>query len=402
MHNLVCEACWTTIFDTEAIQKFLGRESYDFCYTSTWAQILQSAESACNWCAFLASVLPSPDTPHWPSTWTPTTELSVILEQADGAENTTPQGLNQCQIDFGTEGSLRDWHVELDLFVDDIDDSGGIVTARPLQTRLGSAEAYSQISQWLDQCKKHIDCAEVSLCANLPSRLIEVAPANSPGVPRLRSTAGMKDLYLALSYCWGPHQSYVLTTKNIDLFMRELDVDMLPQTILDAIEVTKNLGFKYLWVDALCIMQDSAEAVAQYDMNQELAIMDQVFKNADMTIVAACVPSVTDGFLKDRAESGQRCFDIPCRLGPKRLFVAHIKEHIMYDEYSEPINTRAWTFQEQLLSPRLLIYASHTLRTYVSVLLLPVCEYWGHTPCFSIHNFLFSISFLFFGWKVDS
>jgi len=44
------------------------------------------------------------------------------------------------------------------------------------------------------------------------------------------------------------------------------------------------------------------------------------------------------------------------------LFVAHIREHVMYDDKHEPINDRAWTFQEQLLSPRLLIYASHTLQ----------------------------------------
>ena len=361
MQSLVCEACWTDVFDTEAIQKFWVQESCDFRYTTTWAQIVQSAQSACNWCAFLESILPSPNTLQWCKNWTTTTDLLVILEKTELKENVSPQGLNHCQIDFCSEGLSRDWHDELELFVDDTD-SAGTITARPLQSRVNSAEAFSQIAQWLQNCNKHKNCGGVSLYTNLPSKVIEVAPVGSPGVPRLRSTTGLKGSYLALSYCWGGGQSYVLTTNNIEVLMRELEVKKLPQTILDAIEVTKTLGFKYLWVDALCIMQDSAEAAAQHDMNQELASMDQVYKNATMTIVAACVPSVTDGFLKDRPGSGQGCFDIPCRLGPKHFFAVHIQEHMLYDDYCEPINTRAWAFQEQLLSPRLLLYASHTLQ----------------------------------------
>ena len=362
MQSLVCEACWTEVFDTEAIQKFWAQETSDFCYTITWARIFQSAKSGCNWCALLASTLPSPDTSQWPSTWTPTTDLLVMLAQAYLMEDCSPQGLNLCQIDFCSEASSRPWHIELHLFVDDTDTSAGIVTARPLQSKLDSAEAYSQIKQWLDQCKHHVDCGGMPMYASLPSRVIEVAPADSRGVPRLRNTTGMNGLYLTLSYCWGCDQSYVLTTKNLDVLVAELEVRMLPQTILDAIEVTKALGFEYLWVDALCIIQDSAEAAARDDMSRELTNMDQIYKNATMTIVAACAPSVKDGFLKDRPSSGQSQFDVPCRLGPNQFFVVHTQEHIMYHDEREPINIRAWTFQEQLLSPRLLIYASHTLQ----------------------------------------
>ena len=362
MQSLVCETCWTEVFDTEAIQKFWAQETSDFCYTTTWTRIFTSANSGCNWCAFLASTLPSPDTPQWPSNWTPTTDLLVMLEQAYLMEDCGPQGLNLCQIDFSSEAPSRDWHIELDLFVDDTDTSAGIVTARPLQSKVDSAEAYSQIKKWLDHCKHHVECGEMPMYASLPSRVIEVAPAGSLGVPRLRNTTGMTGLYLALSYCWGSDQSYVLTTNNIDVLMAGLEVRMLPQTILDAIEVTKALGFEYLWVDALCIMQDVAKAAAREDMNQELANMDQVYKNATMIIVAACAPSVKDGFLKDRPGSGQSRFDVPIRLSPNQFFVVHTEEHIVYDDKSEPVNQRAWTLQEQLLSPRLLIYASHTLQ----------------------------------------
>ncbi len=362
MSSFVCEVCWTEVFNTEAIQKFWVQESLYFCYSATWAQISQSAENACNWCSFLTSVLPSPETFEWPSTWNPMTALSVSLEKAYLTSNTSPQGLNHCQIDFSSDGSSRDWHAEVDLFVDDTDESAGIVTAQPLQPKVNSAQAFSQTREWLDQCKNHTSCGRMPSCTNLPSRVIEVAPADSLGVPCIRSTKGLKGAYLALSYCWGGNQSYVLTMKNLGSLWQGLEMKRLPRTILDAIEVTKSLGFKYLWVDALCIMQDSVEADAQSDMNEELATMNQVYKNAIMTIVAACAPSIVDGFLRDRPCSEQESFNIPCRRGPEQFFVVHIQEHRMYDDMREPINARAWTFQEQLLSPRLLIYASHTLQ----------------------------------------
>ena len=361
MQALVCEACWTNIFDTEGIQKFWSRETY-FSYNTTWARIKQSAAKGCNWCGFLSSVLPSPETRGWPNVWTITTDLTVVLDEADLVQNVNPSGLNLCQIDFCSEGSSCDWHVELDLSVDDVDGSAGSVTARPLQSVVNSPSAYSQVKQWLEQCKDHTECDKVPKVVNLPSRVIEVAPAGSSDKTRLRSTTGLKGSYLALSYCWGTDQTYVLTTQNLEMLSRELELYMLPQTILDAIEVAQNLGFKYLWVDALCIMQDTAETAARDDMERELAIMDQIYRNATMTNVAACAPAVTSGFLKDRPGPGQSRFDIPCRHGPEKFVIVHIQEHLMYDDKKEPVNARAWTFQEELISPRLLIYASHTLQ----------------------------------------
>ena len=380
IEGLVCKACWTEVFNTQAIQGFWAQTKFDFCYTTTWARIKQSAEDGCSWCGFLESVLPCPDTPDWPDTWTPAMELMVSLDEAYVVENSHPLGLNLCQLDFSPDGSSRDWHVELNLCVDDPQSATGTITARPLQTRLRSIEAYTEIKQWLDQCRTHKKCSDVLPLTNLPTRVIEVAPADSTNDPPcLRSTTGLKGSYLALSYCWGSNQNYVLTSKNIKKLMQGMEVRMLPQTILDAIEVTKQLGFQYLWVDALCIMQDFAEEAARHDMKRELATMDQVYKGATITIVAACSPSVMHGFLRDRPESGQTSFDIPCRLDSEQFSVVHVQENVVHNDESEPTNARAWTFQEALLSPRLLIFASHTLQWQCRTL---TCNFGGsyHSP----------------------
>ena len=77
----------------------------------------------------------------------PTSDLSVSLDETHTIDNASPQVLNQCQIDFGLEDSPRDWHVELDLFVDDFESSAGIVTEKPLQPKVNSAKAQLQIMQ---------------------------------------------------------------------------------------------------------------------------------------------------------------------------------------------------------------------------------------------------------------
>jgi hypothetical protein len=49
-------------------------------------------------------------------------------------------------------------------------------------------------------------------------------------------------------------------------------------------------------------------------------------------------------------------------LSQDKFSIISIQEHEQYDDLKEPVNKRAWTLQEQLLSPRLLTYASHTLQ----------------------------------------
>ena len=73
-----------------------------------------------------------------------------------------------------------------------------------------------------------------------------MAPADHPETPRLIETQGMDGQYLTLPYCWGSRQEYVLIEDNLRSCLQILDVSKLSRTILDAIEVTKSLRFRYL------------------------------------------------------------------------------------------------------------------------------------------------------------
>ena len=117
----------------------------------------------------------------------------------------------------------------------------------------------------------------------------------------------------------------------------------LPRTIVDAIRVTLNLGIQYLWVNSLCIPQDDADELAR-----QLGVMDLVFSNAELVIVAAA------GCDADHGLSG---VSIP-RTQPLEL----IDGDVFLTLPQEPMatigesiwNTRAWTFQEFICTRKML------------------------------------------------
>ncbi|KAK5652099.1 hypothetical protein OQA88_10877 [Cercophora sp. LCS_1] len=138
-----------------------------------------------------------------------------------------------------------------------------------------------------------------------------------------------------------------------------INIADLPKTLQDAVFVTRKLGMRYLWVDALCITQDSKE-----DMEKELETMGQTYRYATTTISAACATSVQQGFLHQREPKPSMYprLTLPYRAWSDGPSVGvTLQEENQYDPRTEPINSRAWTLQERLLSPRLPIYGTREL-----------------------------------------
>lgn len=160
---------------------------------------------------------------------------------------------------------------------------------------------------------------------------------------------------MALSYVWGEDQPHKTRRNNVDIYVRQgIDVQLIPQTIRDAILSTKRLGLRYLWVDAFCILQDSRE-----DKVNEIARMRSIFRDAYVTVTAASAQKVSEGFLQDRpAPTPPIRLPFRCSDGP----IGSMLLRKGAGEPSEPVNTRAWCLEERLLTPRALIYASHTLQ----------------------------------------
>jgi hypothetical protein len=97
------------------------------------------------------------------------------------------------------------------------------------------------------------DCQPLSVM----DKSFEEMPAWTPFTVARDTTTEMQ--YIALSYCWGTAQHFTTTSANLARMKERIHWDELPQTIKDAVTITRALGIQYLWVDALCIIQDSQE-----------------------------------------------------------------------------------------------------------------------------------------------
>ncbi|KAM0235598.1 hypothetical protein ACHAP5_009651 [Fusarium lateritium] len=195
----------------------------------------------------------------------------------------------------------------------------------------------------------------------MPSRLIHV---RNPccNTLCLEDTKGPQIVsYAALSYCWGDAGKNKFKTEKETLASREQGFDLfqLPETLQDAVKVTRTLGLDYLWVDALCIVQD-----CEADKNKEISKMGQIYHNATIVISAAKASHADQGFLHERdlASCYLSTWAIPWyevdNEGTRFEDIAFCAEGDIRRVRLEPIDLRAWTLQEDKLANRVLRFGS--------------------------------------------
>lgn len=215
--------------------------------------------------------------------------------------------------------------------------------------------------------------AEHSSGTFLPTRLLDLSPvpAHTTGCIRLVDSIYLEKSvrYAALSYCWGDVKPAIITTKaNLDSHRQDIELSALPQCLRDAVTVARGLETRYLWIDALCIIQGDGD-----DWARESATMCQLFQNAYVTIAAASSESFDEGFLTRRPFEA---FDmnISSALNPQAMgkFVLSTiseldgwKRKVRYqlpaDLRTCKWDTRGWVWQEQQLSKRLLVFGKQML-----------------------------------------
>jgi hypothetical protein len=161
------------------------------------------------------------------------------------------------------------------------DPAARYILNRPPVSEIASESSLAAARVWLETChREHTKCSKDK--GVLPTRVLDVGTMSGNEKLRLRASAGEKGRYVALSYCWGSKKFVTLNQATLAAFEAEIDITTLPKTIHDAIQVTRSLGIPYLWVDSLCIVQDSPE-----DMEKELSKMSEIYMKASVTLSAA-------------------------------------------------------------------------------------------------------------------
>jgi hypothetical protein len=234
--------------------------------------------------------------------------------------------------------------------------------------RRGNIQA--RVKSWIDLCqdkhrgpcltpRDHVSRRFQEMLSHSYFGVIDVLNMQLTELPAHRASRGSRRMpqYVALSYVWGDSgdtHAYKTVLENAMQHRMHGGLDRvfhsLPKVIQDAIDLVRRLGFQYLWIDALCIIQDSARSWKLNAYN-----MDLIYGNAVFTICAADGPGASTGLLAMDEYTGTGSKDqlIADCTEDVRLVVSRPPE--MYIKSSK-WNTRAWTFQERLLSRRCLIF----------------------------------------------
>ncbi|KAL4731966.1 hypothetical protein ACLX1H_000966 [Fusarium chlamydosporum] len=183
----------------------------------------------------------------------------------------------------------------------------------------------------------------------------------------------VKHDYLILSYCWGDGNGPARTTQtNLEQRLQSgIVVNTLPQTVRDAIYLTRAVGVQYLWVDAICIIQSDKPTDPNEDWEAEALKMGAYYSKSLCCIYASHAYNSSTGFIfKNRRGFPWRPIYLQ-KPGSARRFVPRpdtgvividVLKHPFYDQLDQlPIMKRAWCLQEWLLPIRKLHWTGESL-----------------------------------------
>ncbi|KAH9205888.1 heterokaryon incompatibility protein-domain-containing protein, partial [Leptodontidium sp. 2 PMI_412] len=165
-----------------------------------------------------------------------------------------------------------------------------------------------------------------------PTRVLDLGSNNSrlTAPIRLRITDfGEKGDYFTLSYRWGARPWFTTTRETLTTHCQRIDLNDMPKIFGDAVMVARRMSVQYLWIDALCILQDDLS-----DWSQESAQMGEIYQNSLCTLAIHHPSSNTEGFLSSA-----------------------LKEPQIVEVNLRPASQRGWVLQERFLSMRILHFA---------------------------------------------
>lgn len=231
-----------------------------------------------------------------------------------------------------------------------------------------SATSFAVARSWYQRCLNHATCRNWRQESRfLPTRLLQIWTPDNQSTDLSAKICETKDLptstpYATLSHCWGKGVIFKLLQNNLQELSQAIPIGKLPKVFQDAIRVSYELGISYLWIDSLCIMQDSKE-----DWIYEAKRMGDVYANGEFNIAATGYEDGLSGLFGER--KALSLVHIPmrmqCELVNEKyetqgvfegIYVTVRSDEFRHNVVFSPLNDRAWVAQERVLSPAILHY----------------------------------------------
>lgn len=191
------------------------------------------------------------------------------------------------------------WRVRRDLF-----------PLRPIPDNTGDRRVLDIAKIWLENCEADHNCETLRTQNTLdpewhPKRLIDITDASLPRLLELHSELPRRPYrYATLSHCWGSNPDFItLTTDNLAQFRRGFAINTLPKSFRDAIMVCSHLDIRYIWIDSLCILQNSHP-----DWLLHAAEMSSVYQNCHLNLSLDVAENPKQGaFMRRNTDVLQDC-----------------------------------------------------------------------------------------------
>lgn len=231
----------------------------------------------------------------------------------------------------------------------------------------GSDGALQLAAFWTRTCiadhKKCRPSVDVNAVSFVPTRLLDV----SNGAIRLIESKdeigqSLNREFIALSHCWGLVPIIRTLTSNYEDHCKSIAPEKLSKTFREAIHTTRKLGYWFIWIDSLCIKQDD-----DADWSAEAATMCDVYQCAVLTIAAAHASGGDMGCFEER----DGLLQLPFYIELPRACTSVLPTRIQFTSYGRvrdmgggdpALYGRAWVLQEQILSPRMLIFDGQQIK----------------------------------------
>ncbi|KAH0534062.1 hypothetical protein FGG08_007341 [Glutinoglossum americanum] len=224
-----------------------------------------------------------------------------------------------------------------------------------------SSRALRWTREMLQKCAlDHRECLHRYEDALLPTMVLDLgtsAPALEQDLKLYRSQAESAP-YVCLSHCWGGSGWMKTTTLNIKEHLNEIAFKSLPRTFRDAVTFTRGLRIRYLWIDSLCIVQDDLE-----DWRRESGNMCTIYHGSSLTLAASMASNNDGGCFYSHASMNERGHKLKIDHPEYEQSEIYLRECIDHDIVikAAPLLSRAWVYQERLLSPRYLHFGNAEL-----------------------------------------